>query len=592
MSSSFFRAEDMIPIAQETKSIPADNGLDFNPQQRINFFIPPTIQFFQPNDCYIECNVSLTFPTGAVPTRLQLDSEACTQTLIRDIRVLTNGGVLLEEINNVNVLSTVRYDYDTNDTVKNKRCLTEGATKWSPFNRGENGQSVTNGNNTITNPYFKRENNTNTTSASFTNADFTSAKVLIPLPSGIFQSERVFANMLVDGVRIEILTEEPRFVFRQLDGVLKERYPTLNPIFRGKADSSANLGIGEDLNEFYVERTNNLIGIQNFPFVVGETFQFLDTRGVSNGSTTNASITTATDGSLTNAPSFRIKTIEWDGTADGGDGNIKITCEDSTAKVTNASLITGQSVMFSTAVATRTSYEASYTLKNVNLIVGEVKMPNGYTQSLMRGLSEQGTMRYDYPSYTNYKYSLLASEVNANVRLPLNNARARSILHIPVASNTKGTNEIISCSGTSLIHSDLADLVVRSNSNGLRGIWNGLSSYQMTYENRLQPSRRVDTTLSASKTSISQVPLIELEKALLMAGIEPHSFRAFQRNCVIGRALSLNDGVYDTRGKDYSVQLEYNHPTQTENRENMLIHSFVAHLRTLEIKGDSISVEI
>ena len=592
MSSSFFRAEDMIPIAQETKSIPADNGLDFNPQQRINFFIPPTIQFFQPNDCYIECNVSLTFPNGAVPTRLQLDSESATQTLIRDIRVLTNGGVLLEEINNVNVLSTVRYDYDTNETLKNKRCLTEGATKWNPFNRGELGQTCTNGNNTITNPYFKREDNTQTTSASFTNADFTSAKVLIPIPSGIFQSERVFANMLVDGVRLEILTEEPRFVFRQLDGVLKERYPSLNPIFRGKTDANASLGIGEALPSFFLKRTNNQIGIQNFPFVVGETFQFIDLDSITNGSTTNASITTATDGSLTNAPHFKIKTIEYDGSADSGNGAIKITCEDSTAAVTSASLVTGKSAMFSTAVDTRTSYEASYTLKNVNLIVGEVKMPDGYTQSLVRGLSQQGTMRYDYPSYTNYKYSLLSSEVNATVRLPLNNSRARSILHIPVASNTKGTADTISCNGTYLIESDPKDLVVRSNANGLRGIWNGLSAYQMTYENRLQPSRKVDTTLSASKTSISQVPLIELEKSLLMAGIEPHSFKAFQRNAVIGRALSLNDGVYDTRGKDYSVQLEYNHPTQTADRENMLIHSFVAHLRTLEIKGDSISVEI
>ena len=398
--------------------------------------------------------------------------------------------------------------------------------------------------------------------------------------------------MLVDGVRIEILTEEPRFVFRQLDGVLKERLPALNPVFRGKTDANASLSPGQTLPSFFLKRTNNQIGIQNFPFVVGETFQFVDLDSITNGSTTNASITKATNGALNNAPDFKIKTIEWDQSADSGAGGIKITCEDATATVTNASITTGKSVMFSTAVETRSSYEASYTLKNVNLIVGEVKMPDGYTQSLVKGLSQQGTMRYDYPSYTNYKYSLLASEVNAQVRLPLMNSRARSILHIPVASNTKGTAETISCSGTYLVSSDPKDLIVRSNSNGLRGIWNGLSSYQMTYENRLQPSRRVDTTLSASKTSISQVPLIELEKSLLMAGIEPHSFKAFQRNAVIGRALSLNDGVYDTRGKDYSVELEYNHPTQTTDRENMLIHSFVAHLRTLEIKGDSITVEI
>ena len=587
--TSFFRAEDMIPISQETKSLPADNGLDFNPQQRINFFIPPDIQFFQPNDCYLECNVCLTFPSGAAPTRLQLDSEAGATTLIRDIRILTNGGVLLEEISNANILSTVRYDYDTNETIKNKRCLTEGCTKWNSFNRGEMGQSKTNYNNTITNPYFKREDNTDSTSASFTNADFTSAKVLIPLPTGIFGSERVFPNMLVDGVRIEILTEETRFVFRQLDGVLKERYPTLNPLFRGKTDANASLAVGQALSEFFLERDNNQIGIQNMPFVVGEHFQFIDVRSIGdNGSTTNASISY----SSANASDFVIKTIEYDGTGgDGSNGAIKITCANPTDTVQGAPICTKFSHMFSTSVENKSSYEASYTLKNVNLIVGEVKMPGGYTQSLMKGLQESGTMRYDYPSYTNYKYSLLASEVNANVRLPLMNSRARSILHIPVASNTKNTQQTISCSGTYLISHDAKDKVVRSNSNGLRGIWDGLSSYQMIYENRLQPSRKVDTTKSASKTSISQQPLVELEKSLLMSGVEPHSFRAFQSNAVIGRALALNDGVYDTRGKDYALNLEYNHPTEAATT-NKLIHSFVAHLRSLVISGDSITVEI
>ena len=85
---SFFTAEDMIPISQETQSIPADNGLNFTPSQTINFFIPPSINFFQPNDCFLECNVCLTFPEGAIPTRLQLDAHVGANILVRDIRVL------------------------------------------------------------------------------------------------------------------------------------------------------------------------------------------------------------------------------------------------------------------------------------------------------------------------------------------------------------------------------------------------------------------------------------------------------------------------------------------------------------------------
>ena len=75
-----------------------------------------------------------------------------------------------------------------------------------------------------------------------------------------------------------------------------------------------------------------------------------------------------------------------------------------------------------------------------------------------------------------------------------------------------------------------------------------------------------------------------------MSGFDPHSFRAFQENAVIGRALALNDGVYDARGKDYSLQVEYN---ETEVPTiNKLWHNWCAHLRTLMISGDAIRVQI
>ena len=85
-------------------------------------------------------------------------------------------------------------------------------------------------------------------------------------------------------------------------------------------------------------------------------------------------------------------------------------------------------------------------------------------------------------------------------------------------------------------------------------------------------------------------PIIELEKALVMAGIKPHSMLGFRKNFVIGRALSLQDGVYDTRGKDFQLQVEYQETAPPE--KNKLWNVWAAHLRRIVISGNAISVVI
>ena len=620
-TKGFFQAQDLDPVSQTKISIPADNGLDFTPTQKITFHIPPTTKFFQPSECYLEASVSLTLPemdaNGVNATRIQLDSALGAQTLIRDIRVLTNGGVLLEELQNVNVLMGVKYDYETNDNFRNKRALTEGATNWIPDTRGTVGQTKSNMANCVHNPYSKRapfqtgvdRGGVAAINASFLNTDMQLCKVLLPLPTGIFMSERVFPNMLVDGLRVEVLLEEPRFVFRQLDNVNRHRYLSLNPTFscdngstRPTAGPHTPTGLTKEtgFDFFYIDRSNGNWDVNNFPFVVGERFQFLAGNSVS---TTDQGAGVIGGSTNMSGSDLVITGIEHDtaNAVDFGRGLTKISCADAGNTATQAEVsgaipanvgngAADRVVMFSTQ-CDLSGWNPTYTLKNVALIVGEVEMPPQYEQGLIQGLSAGGTMNYMYPSYTNYKFSQLASERVANIRLPLQNSQARAILHIPTDATTAGQGTMTNASSNYVVvDGESKDYVVRQQGAGLRGCWDKLSNYQMIYDNRLQPSRKVDCALTSAKFSISQQPMIELEKALLMSGFDPHSFRAFQENAVIGRALALNDGVYDSRGKDYSLQVEYNESDAPS--VNKLWNNWCAHLRTLMISGDAIRVQI
>ena len=197
--------------------------------------------------------------------------------------------------------------------------------------------------------------------------------------------------------------------------------------------------------------------------------------------------------------------------------------------------------------------------------------------------------------FTTYKYSQLQTDRVANIRIPIENSRAKSILCVPLDSTPYSTQQILNASDTYKIelenHPDnLTNYRLRSNRPNLEGVVDFITNYQFLYNQRLQPSRRVDLTKLSSKTSISGQHLIELDKALSQAGITGHSMAKFRNNFVIGRALALGNATYDARNKDFNLQVnyqEYDAPTKPH-----LWCMFVAHIRRIEMKNNSVQLII
>jgi hypothetical protein len=290
---------------------------------------------------------------------------------------------------------------------------------------------------------------------------------------------------------------------------------------------------------------------------------------------------------------FVIDTIS----APDANGLIEITFAGGGGTSTTTPLVAEEWVMFSKATSAPVWDTVSYTLSNVEMILQQLEMPQGYTQKMMSMMKEGGSMNYDFLSFTNFKYSQLASDIVANIRLPLNMTRAKAILSVATDATSYPTHERISGTGTYETFKSKADnttpnLLDSSDKSGLVGISDFLTEYQFFYDGKLNPSRKVSCSETSSQVSISQQPLIELEKALVMAGIVPYSFREFQNNFVIGRALSLHNGVYNTQGKDFNLQLEYTGGGTNIPTKNKLWANFVAHLRRIVFTGDGIRLEI
>ena len=144
---SFFESSDRIKVGQTDVSVPSENGLDYKAGGRIDLFIPPTSKFIDLSQSRLMFDVDFTVPTvdtdnGAM--RLQLDAQTGLHSLIRSIRLFTGRKTaLLEEIEGYDILTALKFDYETNDNLRNKRALTEGCTAYDPACRGTNGTTKT-----------------------------------------------------------------------------------------------------------------------------------------------------------------------------------------------------------------------------------------------------------------------------------------------------------------------------------------------------------------------------------------------------------------------------------------------------------------
>ena len=642
---SFWTADDKIPVQQTKVSIPAEHGLDYTAGQKINIIIPPTIKYFQPKESYLHFDVQLKQDLTD-PVKLSLDGELGGQVLIRDIRIHSggSGAVLLEEIQNYNTLTALRYDYESNDAIRDKRAMTEGALSYAPENRATTATTTTIMNNTKHNAYHTPYTSKTTPPERSKTGDggkvwgedgnieqgseYNLVKCLLPLHTGIFQSSKVFPALLTEGLRIEILLEDASRVYR-LPDTLHPNRRRLNGLQyhskSGKDDdidqAAGNWTSGTKTDVIYVKRTNNQTSLENCPLVVGQKLMLCNEEDWA----------TKYGGGKIN----RIKTdkdiiidkLKYYGAGGGGGvvggtyGLLEITfteeVENQTATTIGSNFWVCDGSVFDAGADGKgngVDAQLDYEIKNTELILQTLTMPQGYTQKLLSMMSSGGAMNYDFLSFTNYKYSQLASDRVSNMRLPLNQTKAKAILCIPTDASVYTTRQLITGEDTSeadvfptitggsypggdmpdnLTYVDSIDYWDKgnvSNRTGLVGICDEASDYQFFYNGQLNPSRKVDLTKIGRRFGVSQQYLIELEKALAMSGINPLSFSKFQENFCIGRALALQQGVYNTSGRDFNLQVNYG--TTRTPKKNKLWHNFVSHIRRLVVQGDSVVVQI
>ena len=570
--SSYWSPDNVVQIGESKVEIPAENGLSYSGGGKVSLMIPPSVKFMDGKKSFLQFNLKLALPDGKNPTLLQLD-HAGGGMLIKNMRIYDGTrGNLIEEINEYSSLLAMKYDYDTDDSARSIRALEEGGTAHSLKNQGTLGNIASEYTDTYTNPYFKVGAGKSST---LTNADFTTVKCCVPLHAGVF-SGKIFPVMMSNGLYLELDLQPASRVIKQLDTAVSGRKLQLNPVFQslnGSLDAPTDWADGGTTDVFYIGTANNLVGadrVNACPFVVGESINFIKNSDQSEAGLDIPFIISEINACATN-------------------GLIEIKSADDVTNNTGQDIVADEWRVESVSASAETSYDATYTMSDVNLVVHQVDLDPKFQAGMEAKIREGQSIVFDIHSVTNYKNSLLASDRQTSFLVHARNSRAKSIIVSTTDSSIYTSAQLVSASGTYSIAENEADITCNSNRSGYTGICDFLTSVQYQINGKLVPSRPISTKKCATRNSIDAFKIFEDEKALSNAGITPRSFVKFLDNWVMGRGFAVGNGIADLRDKDLSVILKYEETSAPTKPK--LINSFVFHIRKLTMRGSG-AVEV
>ena len=583
MSGTYFSVGDKVNIGQTDVEIKCEGSDEFKSSQVIGIFVPPSISFFSGKDTTLNFDIEIKPPAGEDPTKWTLDSVTGANGLFSKCVVYAgNRQTVLETLDHYSSWCSIKYSYDTNDSIKGRRAMTEGTGEYLPSGAGDLGTQQSIQNNTMFSPYMEQANfQTENISAISTAVPFVKASVSIPIHMGMFaNNSKAVPNVLMGGCYVELTCEKDERVFRVLDSTAITRKQALNPVFYGINSGGGKWAKDTGETEFFTGKWNSQNDPKHSPFQVGEVLGAINLK---------------TGDDITFTPALKITGIEA-----GGDPKfpIKYTCASTSPDVDMiATSLTEPDWVFYSKRATTVA--PKYELSNVRMIVRQLNI-EGYESGVMAKMKSGGQVLYDIPSVSCGLTSATTGELQATLPIECNHAKARSVLCMATDNNKQySTYSNVDSDETYLIDtlgfnpvSKVYGINNHSDRSGVSGIGDFLTSYNFLIDQKIVPSRRVLTNKSSSRTlGMNADHIIELEKSLNQShGTPARSFANFRSNFLVGRALTLDaNTVYDGRGKDMRLLVRYEETTAPQ--KNKLWKSFISHIKTISIQGDSINVQ-
>ena len=279
--STYFSVGDKVNIKQTDIEIRCDGADEFGENQVIGIFIPPSVSLYSGKDTTLNFDV-LIEQSGDTPAKCVLDSITGANGLFSKCTVYAgNRTQVIETLDHYSSWCSVKYSYDTNDSMRSRRAVVEGAGEWLPSSRGTFGTAKSVQSNHMYSPYIEQANkDKDPTSTISAKCPYTKASVSLPIHMGLFaQNTKAVPNLALQGTYIEFTCESNAKIFRILDSTALYRKTALNPVFFGV--DTAQRGWAGTSAVATITRTANGTGYTN----VADTLVSTTTSGTGTGLT-------------------------------------------------------------------------------------------------------------------------------------------------------------------------------------------------------------------------------------------------------------------------------------------------------------------
>jgi uncharacterized protein with FMN-binding domain len=235
MSGTYWSVGDKVNIKQTDIEIKCEGSDEFSENQVIGIFIPPSVSLYSGKDTTLNFDV-LIEQVGDTPAKCVLDSITGANGLFSKCVVYAgNRTQVIETLDHYSSWCSVKYSFDTNDSMRSRRAVVEGCGEWLPSSRGTLGTEKSVQSNHMYSPYVEQGNkDLDPTTTITAKCPYTKASVSIPIHMGLFANNmKAVPNMLMNGTYLELTCESHSRVFRTLDSTALNRKQALNPVFYG-----------------------------------------------------------------------------------------------------------------------------------------------------------------------------------------------------------------------------------------------------------------------------------------------------------------------------------------------------------------------
>jgi hypothetical protein len=528
-SIELFQTNNKQEITTSWLEIESLNGKEFTETSgKIDILIPPNVKYFDPSQSYLSFDLEIENSDG---TPLNLNRQGAS-ALFRSIRIYSAGASakLLEEIDNYSTYVDVLYQYTLNLTGdKDKKSVTELVETWNTKHEAiqENTYSQ----------FLNSYGSGNAVGTATTKKASIKQRIQLPLHTGLFRKSEVFANALVNGIRIEIQLRSTKDAFitprncRDPDTFGTDYYPKSSTTIGTGAFPTATFKL---LNDQSKGIDAPKLGLACSPFSVGQSLTAYLASGSTGGINLGGSITSVIN----------------DGT------DISITMAGGTSTIPSPMLTPHLRVNPDTITGT-------YKISNLSMVVCEITPPSSWENQLINMASSNQGWNYDLITPTNYMDSVQSGNTAIVSQIPVVNTRIKSILSCPVPTAT-------------------ASYIT----NTQKPVYDRYVDYQYFYLNQNQPNELVPLGRYANSLP-EQIHLDQVSKAIEGCEYPVNNLREFVDCFFIGRGVSYGKGTLNLESRDLMLKVN---TTASGLANNTLFNHYVVSLRRLRVSNGDLEV--